>query len=327
MRKMTFILSLTALFYACKENKSYQYLPESIGQVQSILVVMEDSLWQGAVGDSVRKIFLSPLKGLSVAESSNQIQHVPPSVFKGTVKQNRTVLAVGLDSIALAHIKKDVYSRPQRVGVVKGRNEAEIISQFQSKAMAFVKSFKDLEITQAQARFSRSLNQEKGVENLLGISVSIPSAYRLGKQTESFVWLDRAIPAGSTNIIAYSLKGDSFEHPESFVVDIVAKRDSVLKGNIPGPDIPGKTTYMKTETVFMPYVTPVSFGGYKGVEVRGIWEISGYPMAGPFVSYILNDPKQNRKIVIEGFVFAPNKEKRDYLFELEAIIKTIKPIL
>ncbi|MFT5022119.1 MAG: phage pi2 protein 07, partial [Colwellia sp.] len=43
--------------------------------------------------------------------------------------------------------------------------------------------------------------------------------------------------------------------------------------------------------------------------------------------YILNDPKQNRKIVIEGFVFAPNKEKRDYLFELEAIIKTIKPVL
>lgn len=314
------------LMSSCKEKTNYKYLPESIGQVQSILVVMEPALWKGAVGDSIRKTFTSPIKGLSVAEAAHQIQHIPPGVFKGTVKQNRTVLVVGLDSLALAHIKTDVYARPQRVGVVKGRNEAEIIAQFQGKSQDFLDSFKALEISETQQRFERSLNRERGIENLLGVQVKIPSAYRVGQATESFVWIDRAIPSGSTNLIAYALEGNAFNNPKTFIEDIVAKRDSVVKRNIPGPDVPGKTTFMKTETVFMPYVTPVTFGGYKGVEVRGIWDISGYPMAGPFVSYILNDPQQNRKIVIEGFVFAPNKPKRPYLFELEAIIKTLQPI-
>ncbi len=327
MKNLIPLLSLFAFFVlGCKDTSSYKYLPESIGQVQSILVVMEDDLWEGPVGDSIRSTFLSPIKGLSVAEPAHQLQHIPPAVFKGTVKQNRTVLAVDLDSLALAHIKRDVYARPQRVAVVKGRSEAEILQQFSIGVSAFKASFNNLELAQIQERFRRSTNQEKGIENLLGVALDIPSAYRLGKATSDFVWLDRAIPSGSTNIIAYALAADSFNNPESFVADIVAKRDSVVKAQIPGPDVPGKTTFMRTETVFMPYVKGVEFAGYKGVEVRGIWDISGYPMAGPFVSYILNDPAQNRKIVIEGFVFAPNKPKRDHLFELEAIIKTIHAV-
>jgi hypothetical protein len=327
MKKLTSLCVLLAfIFQGCKDKSSYKYLPESIGQVQSILVVMEDQLWEGAVGDSIRKAFLSPIKGLSVPEPAHQIQHIPPSVFKGTVKQNRTVLAVDIDSLAIAHIKRDVYARPQRVAVVKGRTEAEILEQLSVGISAFKATFKNLELAQMQERFRRSTNKEKGIETLLGVALDIPSAYRLGKATSDFVWLDRAIPAGSSNIIAYALPADSFSQPETFVADIVAKRDSVVKLQIPGPDVPGKTTYMRTETVFMPYVKAVEFAGYKGVEVRGIWDISGYPMAGPFVSYILNDPAQNRKIVIEGFVFAPNKPKRDYLFELEAIIKTIHAV-
>ena len=327
MKNLAPFFVLLFIISSCKEKSNYKYLPESIGQVQSILVVMEEDLWESAVGDSVRKAFTSPIKGLAVAEPAHHIQYIPPSVFKGTVKQNRTVLAVGLDSLSLAHIKKDVYARPQLIGVVKGLDQADLMQQFQAKKGDFITAFKALEIEQTQQRFKRSLNQEKGIENLLGVGLDIPSAYRLGMHTESFAWIDRAIPSGSSNIIAYALPYNSFNSPDTFIEDIVAARDSVVKIHIPGPDVPGKTTYMKTETVFMPYVTPAEIAGYKGVEIRGIWDIQNYPMAGPFVAYILNDPDQDRKIVLEGFVFAPNKEKRTLLFELEAIIKTLHPIL
>ena len=327
MKNLAPFFVLLFIVSSCKEKSNYKYLPESIGQVQSILVVMEEDLWESAVGDSVRKAFTSPIKGLAVAEPAHHIQYIPPSVFKGTVKQNRTVLAVGLDSLSLAHIKKDVYARPQLIGVVKGLDQADLMQQFQAKKGDFITAFKALEIEQTQQRFKRSLNQEKGIENLLGVGLDIPSAYRLGMHTESFAWIDRAIPSGSSNIIAYALPYNSFNSPDTFIEDIVAARDSVVKIHIPGPDVPGKTTYMKTETVFMPYMTPAEIAGYKGVEIRGIWDIQNYPMAGPFVAYILNDPDQDRKIVLEGFVFAPNNEKRTPLFELEAIIKTLHPIL
>jgi hypothetical protein len=126
------------------------------------------------------------------------------------------------------------------------------------------------------------------------------------------------------NIIVYSMPGDSFSSDATFVKDIVAMRDSIGKKYIPGPDVPGKVTYMMTEKAFSPYVSPVVIAGKMAVEVKGIWEMNGYPMAGPFLSYIINDEANDRKLVIEGFTFAPSTEKRDYMFELEAILKSVK---
>ena len=81
---------------------------------------------------------------------------------------------------------------------------------------------------------------------------------------------------------------------------------------------------MITEKAFSPYVFSAEINGLKAAEVKGIWEMNGYPMAGPFLSYIINDKLNNRKLVIEGFIFAPSANKRDDLLELEAILKTIK---
>ena len=47
-------------------------------------------------------------------------------------------------------------------------------------------------------------------------------------------------------------------------------------------------------------------------------------MSGPFVNYVIEDKVNNRLIVVEGFAFAPSVQKRDYMFELEAIIKSLK---
>jgi hypothetical protein len=117
---------------------------------------------------------------------------------------------------------------------------------------------------------------------------------------------------------------NSFENDSTFVGDIVKMRDSIGEKYIPGPDIPNKTTYMVTEKAFAPYVFPAEISGLKAVEARGIWEIQNYPMAGPFLTYIINDKSNNRKLILEGFTFAPATNKRDYMFELEAILKTLK---
>ena len=68
MKNLAPFFVLLFIVSSCKEKSNYKYLPESIGQVQSILVVMEEDLWESAVGDSVRKAFTSPIKGLAVAE-------------------------------------------------------------------------------------------------------------------------------------------------------------------------------------------------------------------------------------------------------------------
>jgi hypothetical protein len=123
------------------------------------------------------------------------------------------------------------------------------------------------------------------------------------------------------NIIAYSMPWDSFSTDSTFVRDIVKMRDSIGKKYVPGPY---EGTFMITEKAFSPYVFPAEVNGFKAAEVRGIWEISGYPMAGPFLTYIISDEINNRKLILEGFIFAPSANKRDDLLELEAIMKTLK---
>lgn len=310
---------------SCNMATKKTYLPESIGAINSLAVVMDNQLWEGKVGDHVRQHFAAPVPGLPWEEPLFTINQLPEKLFSGSILNTRSVLFIAKsDTINSAHIKTDVYATPQKVAVIKGATDKEIIENLDSKADDIIKAFKDLEIKEAQKRFLRSLNKETVVQDKLGISFSLPSIYKVGKQDNNFVWIDRQIQKGSMNIIAYDIPADFFKSDTTFVKDIIALRDSIGEQYIPGPDVPGEITHMITEKAFAPYVSPVEISGRKAVEVQGIWEIKGYPMAGPFLTYIINDEKNNRKIVVEGFVFAPATEKRDYMFELEAILKTVK---
>ena len=73
---------------------------------------------------------------------------------------------------------------------------------------------------------------------------------------------------------------------------------------------------------------PVTFDakidGKKAYETRGKWEVKNDFMAGPFLNYTVVDKQQNRLIVFEGFTYAPSINKREFVFELEAIAKSMK---
>ncbi|MEA1786461.1 DUF4837 family protein [Arenibacter sp. GZD96] len=315
-----FMLLLTA----CKEGDKKSYLPGSIGAINSVAIVIDNVLWEGTVGDRLREHFAAPVLGLTWEEPLFTINQMPPSVFSGTIRNTRSVLFVQKDTLNIAHIKKDLYASPQYIAVIKGSTEEEIIQNLEDKADEIIASFKNLELKEAQKRFTISLNKETALSEKFGITLNIPSIYRVGKQEDNFVWIDRQIQKGTMNIIVYAMPWHSFKNDATFVQDIIKMRDSMGQKYIPGPDMPGKTTYMITEKAFSPYVFPAEISGKKAVEVKGIWEIHGYPMAGPFLTYIINDPENNRKLVIEGFTFAPATEKRDYMFELEAILKTVQ---
>lgn len=96
-------------------------------------------------------------------------------------------------------------------------------------------------------------------------------------------------------------------------------RDSI--GNI---YIPGriKGSYMITEKAYRPYFYKTELQGKKTYLTKGTWEVANDFMAGPFVNYLIYDTLSKSMLVIEGFVFAPSTNKRDYMFELETIIKS-----
>lgn len=323
MRKLVIFLLIASLAFSSCKNKSEnkRYLPPSTGGINSLMVVMESDLWQGEVGDKVRAIFADRVLAVPQSEAIFTLTQIPPKVFSGGVSHSRSVLYVQQDSLSIGHVKSNVYAVPQKVAVVKGRNIEELLSNLDKVGQNAITAFKNNEISQAQRRFKKSLNDETDLNDEFGIYLDVPSVYHVGKHEENFVWIDRQILKGNMNIIAYAMPWDSFSNDSTFVQDIVKMRDSIGKKYVPGPY---ENTFMITERAFSPYVFPAEVNGLKAAEVRGIWEINGYPMAGPFLSYIINDKANNRKLVLEGFIFAPSANKRDDMLELEAILKTIK---
>jgi hypothetical protein len=105
------------------------------------------------------------------------------------------------------------------------------------------------------------------------------------------------------------------------LVETISKmRDTIGRKYIPGRK---ETMYMITEKLYTPRVFQTKMDEKSCYLTYGKWEVLNDFMAGPFLNYAIEDVKNNRLIVLEGFVYAPSVQKRDYMFEVEAILKTI----
>lgn len=322
MKSVSPIILTFALLFSCQEGPKRQYKPQSLGALNTIAVVMENNLWKGPVGDKVRERFAAPQIGLTWDEPRFSLEHIPPAVFNGTTRHRRSVLYISRDSISGAQVRKDLYASPQRVGVIKGVSDSALLVAIESHAEQVMQSIREMELTEAQNRFMRSLSKDNAVVERFGVTIKLPSVYKVGKREDNFIWIDREIQKGSMNLIAYEMPADYFDNDSTLISDIIRMRDSIGEQYIPGPDVPNKITYMGTEKAFAPAVFKTVIDGKQAMEVRGIWEIVNYPMAGPFLTYIIKDSLRNRNMILEGFTFAPATNKRDYMFELEAVIKT-----
>lgn len=326
MKYISGLMLILTLLVSCGEDegKKSKYQPASLGAINNLSVVMETPLWRGAVGDTVRSIFAAQVRGLPWQEPIFNIEHMPERVFTGTTRHRRAVLFVSLDSLDATQIRTNLYAAPQKVGVVKAPTRQGLIENLTMHADTLVKAFKQQELEETQSRIQRALSKEDVLRRKFGINVKLPLIYELGKEEENFVWIDREIQKGTMNILAYEVPDTYFESDSSMVSQVVRMRDSIGERYVPGPDIPGKKTYMITEKAFAPYLNETRIAGQQAWEARGIWEVANYPMAGPFVTYIIDRPDSDKKLVLEGFTFAPSTNKRDYMLELEAIIKTLE---
>ena len=125
----TLVFSIVLLLFSCQEGGSKKsYLPASIGPINSLVVVMDNELWKGEVGDKVREYFAAPEVGLIWQEPLFSINHFPPQSFSGVTRQSRSILYVQKDTLDLGHLKTDMYATPQKVGVIKGRTNNEIMA-------------------------------------------------------------------------------------------------------------------------------------------------------------------------------------------------------
>ena len=312
---LIFIFSIS-----CDSPKS-NYTPKSSGNINTLTVVMENSIWESSVGDVVRESFASEFLGLPQQEPIFSLKQMPFEAFSGFTRESRNILLIKKSNKVNFALEKDKYARPQSIAIITGPSNEVIEEKIKLNKEKIISEIKKTEIKEKQRRIKISRMEENDLSSLLSIDLVMPSAYKIFKKgTDKIVWIQRETDKGTVNILAYELSESSFLKTNT-LKSIIKLRDSIGKVFIPGRN---KGSYMLTEEAYEPYVKKTKVGGKEAVETRGTWELKNDFMAGPFLNYIIKDKENKRTLVLEGFVFSPSTKKRDLIFELEAVFRSLK---
>jgi len=323
MKKLAVLIVLVCTILSCNEGtkQNQRMVPKSSGNLYNVSVVVDNELWNGNVGDAIRDVLTTVVPGLPQPEPMFDINQIPPQVFSGFAAKNRIVLKIEKSDKSEIKIATDAYAQPQKVIVVSGPNDTKLIEVLKNNKDKILDTFKNQEIEARQALTNNSLHTNNNIEKKLGISIKFPSIYRIAKEDDDFFWVRKNLTTGTNNFMVYQVPLDAIDKEGDITQQIITIRDSVGKKYIPGP-IDG--SYMKTEEAYTPFLFTTIIDNKPTYEVRSTWDIEGTYNAGPFVNYMVEDKINNRYVVLEGFTFAPSVNKRDYILELESIIKSLK---
>ena len=320
MRKFFITLIVFAIVSSCGENDGSVTLVGSTGKINLLTIVIDNDLWNGSVGDSLRGIIASPVLGLPQEETQFSVTQIPPKVFGSFLKPSRNILVVGINAKEGYRVKTDVYASPQIIMTISGKNKTSVLQQINTHKKDIVSVFKKGDLEVYQKKLAEDIWDVQKIKTLskLGITLKIPKTYALVDDTGDFLWFRKEVSKGSMNLIAYSFPLVAID---SISNTITKRRNAIGEKHIPGT-LEGM--HMITELAFSPFVKKIQLDAKPAFESKGMWEMKNDFMAGPFLNYTIVDKANKRLIIVEGFTFSPNVKKRDYMFALEAILKSVK---
>ncbi|MFV0540879.1 MAG: DUF4837 family protein [Aestuariibaculum sp.] len=323
MRNNIFLTLILVLLVSCKDKSSNQekFLLDSSGNINNVSVVMDNDIWNGQIGDAVRNVLTTSIYGLPQDEPMFTLSQIPPSVFSGFVTKNRTILKIEVNKPKALNIADNVYAKPQKVITISGTTRQEIVDVLNENANDIITIFRDMELAERTRQMAKAPHNFTGVKEKLDLTLQFASIYSIATETDNFFWFKKDITTGTTNLLIYELPYNTITRNDSIVNQIIRVRDSIGKTHIEGVL---ENTYMVTENSYAPFIKETILDNKPAFETKGIWDLKNGFMGGPFINYAVEDKAHNRWIVIEGFVFAPSVEKRDYMLEMEAIIKSLK---
>ena len=315
------LLFLLCFVVSCQTKKRTPLVLPSNGNIDTITVVMPNQLWNGTLGQTVRDMYAYPAEGLPQQEPLFDLKQIPPEIFTGFAQSSRSVLWIGIRNSINVRIDQNTYAQPQTVAVFTAPTTEQLTEIIVSQSSKVIERLHKQERAERLRRTQKSTYTNHGLEEKFGLTITMPSAYKTLKEDPQASWFQRDIQNGHINLLVLSTPYDENIVAQQNLAPIIALHDSIGKAFIPGR-LPN--SHLITEKAYEPYMYPTTLAGKPALEIRGTWEVQGDFMAGPFVLYIVNDKANNRNLILEGFVFAPSKAKRDDVFEAETILRSIQ---
>ncbi len=356
MKLLYFFLPIAILGYGCTSDNTQQ--PQlnvaakyAHGDVNEILVISDAALWEGAIGDTFFYYYSAPYLMLPQPESIFDVIHMTPDELarQPVRKEFRTIVFlanmadtnstttnlirtdVGNDKLSESLSEKqsgtitgkDKWARGQTLIYVFGWGEDKLKSHIAKSFTAIAKKINEsdrpsIEANVYQAGENAELIAE--VKSRYGIYLKVPGDFKKAKlSTSNTLWLRRDSREINANLMIhvrpYLNKSQLTKEGAKAIRDEVS---TIVNTHQPN-------TYMRVNDVDLPmFAETLTINNLFAIQSKGIWEMANDFMGGPYISNLMLSPDKKNLVLVDGFIYAPGKDKRNFMQEIELILASAR---
>ncbi len=331
-----------------REN-SYRGKPRGIGNINRVNIIADDVLMKGPVGDSIQYYYEQAYPLMPQPEALYDLKHLTAEDLEALParRELRTyvVLAdlndesspttqfvlqeVGEEKVYAARedyrrgtsIVTNRWATDQLIIYLMAEGPDELGKLVAQSFPAASKRISTADRTRLEANIYQAGHASQlpdSVASLTGLRLDIPGDYKLALAEENYVWLRRDLGQVIQNLIVSSVpyRGEQQLSQDSIVAYRNRLGREAVRSNTPG-------SYMTSNDRDLPVLVNVTdINGDYAVEARGVWEMTNDFMGGPFFTYLIPDSESGKLYIIDAFVYAPSKGKRNYMQQLEVIARS-----
>ena len=292
---LTFLL-LTSCGLTGKNRKK----PASTGQPYEIVL-------EGDTDSIVTRILTEDVPALPQPEPLCKLIQVKKGKTKGSYLLVRTRIIVNItDKDFAVKLSHDENAAPQNIIRINAHSVQQLRERLNGEKLRQIVDEAELKhlaemISNNPSKQNKEMQEE--VKKTFGLDMKIPVSMNASKKAKDFIWISNNASTGMLNLLVMKVKSEErrIKNSNAFHVNVndKAQIDSILRTNMPG----------ETDSMYM--TIPV-------LLERGLWEMKGDAMGGPYVMH------RSHNLYVIGFVYAPEMKKKILIKQLEAAISTIK---
>ena len=322
-KTITFLFPFYLIFVlltSCDITGKNRKKPASTGQPYEVVL-------EGDTDSIVTKMLTEDVTGLPQPEPLCRLIQVKKGKTRGNYLLVRTRIVVNIGerdfgeqnigerdfSVRLSH---DENAAPQNIIRITAQSAQQLRERLNGEKLRHIVDEVELKhladiISGNPSKQNREMQDE--IKKMFGIDMKIPAAMNASKKAKDFIWISNNASSGMQNLLVMKVKSEErragkgkvkseerrMKNSNAFHVNDKALIDSILRTNMPG----------ETDRMYM--VIP-------HLSERGLWEMKGDAMGGPYVMHCIHN------LYIIGFVYAPEMKKKILIKQLEAAISTIK---
>lgn len=308
---------------SCKKDKAEDFKMESQGPIGEVMVVCNKEYFRKDLGKSIVSVLESPYSGLPTSEPSFDIDSLPSSLFGGYVTRHRNILQISVNPKAKNRLlkKDDFFAFNQHYILVEAQSESIATDIVKKNKRLILDYFEQNEIKHFAKYYNKSHSVTTDtIASLLGFTVSCPD-FSVKRKTPDFMWISKETKRTSLAILMYSVP---YTSQEQFSPDSLIKiKNQFMKKYVEGPE---DGSYISVEKL-VPISSKVEkIQGHYATILRGAWTLVGGIMGGPFVMDAILDEENQRIIILDSYIFAPEARfnRVNLLREAQGVFNTLK---